>query len=161
MTLRPDLLEILACPQCKQSVELSSDGAWLVCAALRGALSGAGRHSHHAAGRSPAPGGLSLPKTLTSDPRRALIVKLGHIGDVLVTTPVISALKERWPDLAVDMVVNPGTEAMVVHNPQVNQVMVLRREHAGPLAAAAWHLGFFAPPAPGGLRPFPGACRGR
>lgn len=33
MTLRPDLLEILACPQCKQSVELSSDGAWLVCAA--------------------------------------------------------------------------------------------------------------------------------
>ncbi|MCF8043205.1 MAG: putative lipopolysaccharide heptosyltransferase III [Desulfarculaceae bacterium] len=83
-----------------------------------------------------------MPKTLTSDPRRALIVKLGHIGDVLVTTPVISALKERWPDLAVDMVVNSGTEAMVAHNPQVNQVLVLRREHAGPLAAAAWHLGF-------------------
>lgn len=83
-----------------------------------------------------------MPKALTNDPRRALIVKLGHIGDVLVTTPVISALKERWPNLAVDMVVNPGTEAMVLHNPQVNQVMVLRREHAGPLAAAAWHLGF-------------------
>ncbi|MBU4276682.1 MAG: putative lipopolysaccharide heptosyltransferase III [Proteobacteria bacterium] len=85
---------------------------------------------------------MSLPKALTSDPRRALIVKLGHIGDVLVTTPVISALKERWPGLAVDVVVNPGTEAMVAHNPQINQVMVLRRDHAGPLAAAAWHLGF-------------------
>ena len=31
MALSPDLLEILACPQCKQSVELSPDGAWLVC----------------------------------------------------------------------------------------------------------------------------------
>ncbi|MBU1275946.1 MAG: Trm112 family protein [Proteobacteria bacterium] len=33
MALRPDLLEILACPQCKQSVELGPDGAWLICAA--------------------------------------------------------------------------------------------------------------------------------
>lgn len=32
MALSPDLLEILACPQCKQPVELSADGAWLVCA---------------------------------------------------------------------------------------------------------------------------------
>lgn len=31
MALSRDLLEIMACPQCKQSVELSSDGAWLVC----------------------------------------------------------------------------------------------------------------------------------
>ncbi|MCB2191092.1 MAG: putative lipopolysaccharide heptosyltransferase III [Deltaproteobacteria bacterium] len=83
-----------------------------------------------------------MPQRLTSDPRRALIVKLGHIGDVLVTTPVISALKERWPDLAVDIVVNPGTEAMVAHNPQINRVMVLKREHTGSMAAAAWHLGF-------------------
>ena len=31
MALSPDLLEILACPQCKQPVTLSNDGAWLVC----------------------------------------------------------------------------------------------------------------------------------
>jgi len=31
MALSRDLLEILACPRCKQSVELSTDGAWLVC----------------------------------------------------------------------------------------------------------------------------------
>jgi len=85
---------------------------------------------------------VSLPKALPSNPRRALLIKLGHIGDVLVTTPVVTALKERWPDLAVDLVVNPGTEAMVAHNPQINQVLVLKRDHAGPLAAAAWHLGF-------------------
>ena len=48
-----------------------------------------------------------MPKALTSDPRRALVIKLGHIGDVLVTTPVITAIKERWPGLAVDVLVNP------------------------------------------------------
>lgn len=83
-----------------------------------------------------------MPSALTSDPRRALVIKLGHIGDVLVSTPVITALKERWPELAVDIVVNPGTEAMVAHNPLINQVLVLKREHPGALAAAAWHLGF-------------------
>lgn len=33
MALNPDLLAILACPQCKQPVKPTSDGAWLVCAA--------------------------------------------------------------------------------------------------------------------------------
>ncbi|MBU1275947.1 MAG: putative lipopolysaccharide heptosyltransferase III [Proteobacteria bacterium] len=83
-----------------------------------------------------------MPIALTSAPRRALVIKLGHIGDVLVSTPVITALKERWPALAVDMVVNPGTEAMVAHNPLLNQVLVLKRGHPGALTAAAWHLGF-------------------
>ncbi|MBU4564813.1 MAG: Trm112 family protein [Desulfarculus sp.] len=31
MALSRDLLEILACPRCKQSVAVSSDSAWLVC----------------------------------------------------------------------------------------------------------------------------------
>ncbi len=74
-------------------------------------------------------------------PRRALIIKLGHIGDVLVTTPAVTALKEAWPQLAIDMVVNPGTEAMVRYNPQINQVLVLQREHTSRLASLNWQLG--------------------
>ena len=35
MALSPDLLEILACPQCKQPVTLGDDGAWLVCQRCR------------------------------------------------------------------------------------------------------------------------------
>ena len=75
-------------------------------------------------------------------PRRALVIKLGHIGDVLVATPVVTALKEAWPQLAVDMVVNQGTEAMVAHNPLLNRVLVLRRGHASRLAGVAWQMGF-------------------
>lgn len=35
MALSPDLLDILACPQCKQPVKLTPDGAWLVCEVCR------------------------------------------------------------------------------------------------------------------------------
>lgn len=31
MSLSKELLEILACPKCKQEIELSSDEKWLIC----------------------------------------------------------------------------------------------------------------------------------
>lgn len=31
MPLNPELLEILACPQCKEPVELNPDQTWLIC----------------------------------------------------------------------------------------------------------------------------------
>ena len=34
-TVSPELLEVLACPKCKQKVELSEDGASLICQACR------------------------------------------------------------------------------------------------------------------------------
>lgn len=33
MALSPELLEILACPQCKHPVEPTPDQAWLICRA--------------------------------------------------------------------------------------------------------------------------------
>ncbi|MCB2226312.1 MAG: putative lipopolysaccharide heptosyltransferase III [Desulfarculaceae bacterium] len=77
-------------------------------------------------------------------PRRALVIKLGHIGDVLVASPVATALKEAWPGLAVHMLVNQGTEAMVEHNPLIDKVLVLKREHVSRLAELAWQAGFLA-----------------
>jgi len=35
MTVRPELMEILACPKCKQSVVLAEDGLSIDCAACR------------------------------------------------------------------------------------------------------------------------------
>jgi len=81
-----------------------------------------------------------LPLNFT--PRRALVIKLGHIGDVLVATPVITALAEAWPSLEITAIVNQGTEAMVQHDPLLKEVMVLRRRHANPAAALIWQLGF-------------------
>ena len=35
MPIRPELLEILACPKCKKEIELSEDGAFLCCGNCR------------------------------------------------------------------------------------------------------------------------------
>ncbi len=35
MSLNPELLEILACPQCKEPVEPSPDQLWLICRKCR------------------------------------------------------------------------------------------------------------------------------
>jgi len=35
MSVRPELMEILACPKCKQPVELAEDGQSISCSACR------------------------------------------------------------------------------------------------------------------------------
>ncbi len=35
MSVRPELMELLACPKCKQAVELAEDGQSISCAACR------------------------------------------------------------------------------------------------------------------------------
>jgi heptosyltransferase-3 len=75
------------------------------------------------------------------NPRRALVVKLGHIGDVLVTTPVFTALKEAWPGLSITALVNQGTEAMLQNSPYIDEVIALKRNHSGRLAELKYQLG--------------------
>lgn len=74
------------------------------------------------------------------NPSRALVIKLGHIGDVLVTTPVFTALKETWPGLAITALVNQGTEAMLQNSPYVEEVIALERKHSGRLAELAYQF---------------------
>jgi heptosyltransferase-3 len=82
-----------------------------------------------------------LPRTPPKNPKSALIIKLGHIGDVLVTTPVITALKRQWPGVEISMVVNQGTEAMVRYNPMVDNLVVIRRDIKGKLAELSFQAG--------------------
>jgi heptosyltransferase-3 len=57
-----------------------------------------------------------------------LIIKLRHLGDVLITTPALSALKGAYPDARITMVVNAGTEVMVMGNPDLEEVIPLERD---------------------------------
>ena len=49
-------------------------------------------------------------------------IKLRHLGDVLITTPVLSALRDAYPQARITMVVNPGTEDMVRGHPDLAEV---------------------------------------
>lgn len=57
---------------------------------------------------------------------RILVIKLKHIGDVLLTTPVFTALKEAWPDSRISALVRQGTEAMLEDNPCLDELLVVK-----------------------------------
>jgi predicted lipopolysaccharide heptosyltransferase III len=68
--------------------------------------------------------------------RHILIIKLRYIGDVLLATPTLRAIKAARPDVSVAMMVNRGSEEVLVENPDLDEVLVLDK---GSLAAQ-WRL---------------------
>ncbi len=62
------------------------------------------------------------------DVKNILVIKLRNIGDVLLTVPAIRALRETFPHARLCVLVNPGTEPMLMENPLVDEVIVLNRE---------------------------------
>ncbi|MDD5304457.1 MAG: glycosyltransferase family 9 protein [Elusimicrobia bacterium] len=71
-------------------------------------------------------------------PRSILVVQLRRLGDVILTTPALEALKKKYPDAKLDFLVEaPGAEAVAGH-PAIDEVLVY--DAAGPLDALRWAL---------------------
>jgi heptosyltransferase-3 len=68
--------------------------------------------------------------------RSVLIIKLRYIGDVLLATPTVRAIKAARPDVRVTMMVNRGTEDVLSGNPDIDELVVL--DKGAP--AAQWRL---------------------
>jgi lipopolysaccharide heptosyltransferase II len=64
------------------------------------------------------------PGTGNQEPRRILIVRLRLLGDVVLTTPVIRALRRKFPDAHLSYLVEPAAAAAVSGNPHLNEVIV-------------------------------------
>jgi heptosyltransferase-3 len=64
--------------------------------------------------------------------RSVLIIKLRYIGDVLLATPTVRAIKAARPDVRVTMMVNRGTEDVLSGNPDMDEIVILDK---GSLAA--------------------------
>lgn len=68
---------------------------------------------------------------------RILVVKLGHLGDVLLASPVISVLKRRAPHADIDALVYSETAPMLSGHPALSELFVIRERHLrGELALA-------------------------
>jgi len=65
---------------------------------------------------------------------RILLVRLRLIGDVVFTTPLIRALRRRYPDAQLAYVVEPAAAPVVQGNPHLTEIIVApRREGFGRL----------------------------
>jgi lipopolysaccharide heptosyltransferase II len=58
---------------------------------------------------------------------KILLVRLRLLGDVVFTTPLLRALRRRYPDAHLTYVVEPAAEPVIRANPHVNRVMVAPR----------------------------------
>jgi heptosyltransferase-3 len=67
--------------------------------------------------------------------QRIGVFKLRNIGDVLITTPALRALREFFPAAKITVVVNSVTDAMLRSNPDVDSLIVYERP---PKSAPAW-----------------------
>jgi heptosyltransferase-3 len=59
--------------------------------------------------------------------RRALVIKLRHHGDVLLTSPVFSVLKNHVPHIEIDALVYADTVEMLSGHPAISQLHVIDR----------------------------------
>ena len=75
-----------------------------------------------------------------AQPKRILIIKLRHHGDVLLSTPVVDALKTRFPDCEIDMLVYAGTEQLIADNPQITQILPLIEIGRSWAYSSSWHV---------------------
>lgn len=59
--------------------------------------------------------------------KRVLIVKLQHLGDVLLTTPLIGVLKGQFPHMEIDTLIYQETQPVLEGNPQLRQIYAIDR----------------------------------
>ncbi|BDH44002.1 lipopolysaccharide core biosynthesis protein [Salmonella enterica subsp. enterica serovar Choleraesuis] len=59
---------------------------------------------------------------------RILIIKMRFHGDMLLTTPVISTLKRRYPDAKIDMLLYQDTIPILSENPDINAFYGLKNK---------------------------------
>jgi len=71
-----------------------------------------------------------------SEIKKMLIVKMSALGDVVMTLPTLAALKERYPDAALDWLVEPAAAGLLAGHPALNRVLVSPRPVLKKLASA-------------------------
>jgi heptosyltransferase-3 len=59
--------------------------------------------------------------------KKILVIKLRHIGDVLLSVPVFRALRENFPEAHITALVNSGTEEALESSPFITEIIAFDR----------------------------------
>ena len=60
-------------------------------------------------------------------PRRILVIRLSAIGDIVMASPLVHALRRRYPEAHIAWVVQPESRALLVDHPELDEVIVWPR----------------------------------
>jgi lipopolysaccharide heptosyltransferase II len=55
--------------------------------------------------------------------KKILVIRTDRIGEVLLSTPIPTALKEKWPSAAITMMIKPQLRELIEDNPYVSEIM--------------------------------------
>ena len=72
-------------------------------------------------------------KNLRFDGKKILIIKLGSIGDVIHTLPVLEAIKKQHPTACVSWLVEPKSLNIIKNNPMLDEIILFKRNYSNVL----------------------------
>ncbi len=72
--------------------------------------------------------------------RRLLVIKVRALGDTLLATPALRALRRGFPQARITMVVSPQGREVLIGNPDVDEVLVFDKSQINPLYHAQFLL---------------------
>jgi heptosyltransferase-2 len=65
-----------------------------------------------------------------SEPKSILIVQTAFLGDVVLTTPLITALRDSFPEGRIAVLVIPGTRPILENHPAVDELLIFDKKGA-------------------------------
>lgn len=80
-------------------------------------------------------------------PRRILVVQLDHLGDAVLTSPLLARLRANYRDATIDVLASPSNLEVFQSDPNVDHVRLAertwfeRRQGRWAMASAVWSLG--------------------
>ncbi len=68
------------------------------------------------------------PDITTEAVFRVLIIRVDRIGDLILSTPAIRAVRETFPKAQIHLLVNVYTKDLVLHNPYIDRLLILGQD---------------------------------
>lgn len=64
---------------------------------------------------------------LPADVKKILVIRIDRIGDVVLSTPTLRALREHFPQAHIALMLRPETEALLLENPSINEIIIYEK----------------------------------
>ncbi len=62
-------------------------------------------------------------------PDKILIIQTAFIGDVVLATPLIEAISQKFPNAKVDMLIRKGNEGLLKNHPKINHLWIWNKKN--------------------------------